>query len=45
MMNEIMDVINLIGEKKLSLGEEIKIIEELKSYQKIAKKKAKKKVN
>jgi hypothetical protein len=38
MMNEIMEVLDLIGEKKLSVTEGIKVIEELRSTQEIEKK-------
>lgn len=37
-MNEIMEVLNLIGEKKLSVDEGIKVIEELRGTQEIVKK-------
>ena len=37
-MNEIMEVLDLIGEKKLSVTEGIKVIEELRSTQEIEKK-------
>lgn len=36
-MNEIMEVLNLIGEKKLSVDEGIKVIEELRGTQEIVK--------
>ena len=38
MMNEIMEVLDLISEKKLSVTEGIKVIEELRSTQEIEKK-------
>ncbi|MDP3387305.1 MAG: hypothetical protein Q8S24_08725 [Eubacteriales bacterium] len=38
MMNEIMEVLNLIGEKKLSVNEGIKVIEEMKNAPEIVKK-------